>query len=179
MGAGAAAAEAGARGPGGPEAGSGLWGDRRLPQGLAAQPRPRRLRGVASGLQRGDRSLPALGRLQAGRPRGCACRGRSTASLGAGKRPPPPTAHGHPGGSWPCHSNAGHLPEERQATVTFAARQHGCARVPKPAAHVLSRRPCTSPPATLGVSSLLPSAPGTGGPGGTRSPSRPGPQPSF
>lgn len=62
--------EAGAPGPGGPEGGSGLWGGHRLPQGLAAQPRPRRLQGVASGLQKGDRPLPALERLPAGRPWG-------------------------------------------------------------------------------------------------------------
>lgn len=48
--AGVAAAVAGARGPGGPEEESGLWGGHRRPQGLAARPHPRQLRGEVSGL---------------------------------------------------------------------------------------------------------------------------------
>lgn len=48
--AGVAAAVAGARGPGGPEGEFGPWGGHWHPQGLVARPRPRQLRGEASGL---------------------------------------------------------------------------------------------------------------------------------
>ena len=59
--AGAATAAAGARVLGGPEEGSGPWGGRWLPRGLEARPHPKQLRGVASGLRRGDGSLAGPG----------------------------------------------------------------------------------------------------------------------
>lgn len=59
--AGVAAVVAGARGPGGWEEESALWGGHWCPQGLAAQPRLREPRWGASGLQGRDESLPGPG----------------------------------------------------------------------------------------------------------------------